>query len=98
MIRRPPRSTLFPYTTLFRSPAADDPEAAAREHGAPVAHGHAVVEDGDGDLLLRLPPERLEGRDAELHGRRGPWPWLEAARDVPAVDVNLERLAAVLPA
>src|SRR5256885_12721375 len=26
MIRRPPRSTLFPYTTLFRS---DDPELAA---------------------------------------------------------------------
>src|SRR3712207_7688506 len=24
MIRRPPRSTLFPYTTLFRSFAADD--------------------------------------------------------------------------
>src|SRR2546429_1267490 len=23
MIRRPPRSTLFPYTTLFRSPMAD---------------------------------------------------------------------------
>src|SRR2546426_7211865 len=23
MIRRPPRSTLFPYTTLFRSPATD---------------------------------------------------------------------------
>src|SRR3712207_7169898 len=29
MIRRPPRSTLFPYTTLFRSQAAD---AAARDH------------------------------------------------------------------
>src|SRR5215471_20924194 len=29
MIRRPPRSTLFPYTTLFRSPAA--PTAPARE-------------------------------------------------------------------
>src|SRR5690242_21120303 len=28
MIRRPPRSTLFPYTTLFRSGAANrDPEA-----------------------------------------------------------------------
>src|SRR5256885_7158371 len=26
MIRRPPRSTLFPYTTLFRSPAPDGPE------------------------------------------------------------------------
>src|SRR3989449_4260457 len=25
MIRRPPRSTLFPYTTLFRSVNADDP-------------------------------------------------------------------------
>src|SRR5437667_1936350 len=24
MIRRPPRSTLFPYTTLFRSPTARD--------------------------------------------------------------------------
>src|SRR5258708_23816695 len=24
MIRRPPRSTLFPYTTLFRSPYGDD--------------------------------------------------------------------------
>src|SRR2546425_9836424 len=27
MIRRPPRSTLFPYTTLFRSPA-EGPDAA----------------------------------------------------------------------
>src|SRR5687768_18622909 len=26
MIRRPPRSTLFPYTTLFRSGVADDPD------------------------------------------------------------------------
>src|SRR2546426_3639880 len=25
MIRRPPRSTLFPYTTLFRSPCPDAP-------------------------------------------------------------------------
>src|SRR5258708_14059205 len=29
MIRRPPRSTLFPYTTLFRS---RDPDAAVRRH------------------------------------------------------------------
>src|SRR3712207_7639900 len=27
MIRRPPRSTLFPYTTLFRSPTIDNPFA-----------------------------------------------------------------------
>src|SRR2546425_13279242 len=30
MIRRPPRSTLFPYTTLFRSQRAVTPEIAAR--------------------------------------------------------------------
>src|SRR5256885_9282357 len=35
MIRRPPRSTLFPYTTLFRSP----PVAPARERRHPVRHG-----------------------------------------------------------
>ena len=29
MIRRPPRSTLFPYTTLFRSPEVDDNSAEA---------------------------------------------------------------------
>src|SRR2546429_6922963 len=32
MIRRPPRSTLFPYTTLFRSPR---PSAPARGFAAP---------------------------------------------------------------
>src|SRR2546428_9367343 len=46
MIRRPPRSTLFPYTTLFRSTAAGlerDPEGAVegpvgREGGGALAH------------------------------------------------------------
>src|SRR5574341_1999147 len=31
MIRRPPRSTLFPYTTLFRSPARCWPPPCTRE-------------------------------------------------------------------
>src|SRR2546421_5605246 len=37
MIRRPPRSTLFPYTTLFRSPRSRGPSdtAAAQFHGCP---------------------------------------------------------------
>src|SRR5256886_13282067 len=34
MIRRPPRSTLFPYTTLFRSHQFGDDNGFAREHGA----------------------------------------------------------------
>src|SRR5256885_6635893 len=47
MIRRPPRSTLFPYTTLFRSPhAADlvspvfagDGECGRRQHQEPPPH------------------------------------------------------------
>src|SRR2546425_8610812 len=43
MIRRPPRSTLFPYTTLFRSPVgrAQQPRpgrAVDRERGWPQAH------------------------------------------------------------
>src|SRR3989454_5364087 len=33
MIRRPPRSTLFPYTTLFRSRAGRSRGAAARPRG-----------------------------------------------------------------
>src|SRR5256886_4479556 len=35
MIRRPPRSTLFPYTTLFRSPdrLADRPDVVRRDLG-----------------------------------------------------------------
>src|SRR5258705_3478535 len=38
MIRRPPRSTLFPYTTLFRSRGARAPPAI--RFGAEVAPGH----------------------------------------------------------
>src|SRR2546422_5264139 len=36
MIRRPPRSTLFPYTTLFRSPAPERPR-----RGCPARQGAA---------------------------------------------------------
>src|SRR3712207_7590232 len=52
MIRRPPRSTLFPYTTLFRSqlrmtPIAEQPQQARRrsrldEHGGPRPVGRAA--------------------------------------------------------
>src|SRR5256885_10900619 len=42
MIRRPPRSTLFPYTTLFRSRAARPPAARRRRLRAHArAHGAA---------------------------------------------------------
>src|SRR2546422_9007649 len=34
MIRRPPRSTLFPYTTLFRSPSRLHHRTTSRRHNA----------------------------------------------------------------
>src|SRR2546426_7105823 len=43
MIRRPPRSTLFPYTTLFRSHQVV--EAEARHEDAAAATGADVLED-----------------------------------------------------
>src|SRR2546428_6142303 len=47
MIRRPPRSTLFPYTTLFRSVGGD------REPGARPLHHRGVPRgrQGRGDIL-----------------------------------------------
>src|SRR2546422_11095332 len=41
MIRRPPRSTLFPYTTLFRSRAAATCDGGRLRHGEPGARGVA---------------------------------------------------------
>src|SRR2546425_5087863 len=41
MIRRPPRSTLFPYTTLFRSPQSERDAPERRVVGQDRAHGHA---------------------------------------------------------
>src|SRR3712207_7338917 len=48
MIRRPPRSTLFPYTTLFRSHVrgGGEPRFQARPRGA-VEQAHDPLDDGD---------------------------------------------------
>src|SRR3712207_8448949 len=47
MIRRPPRSTLFPYTTLFRSSLRDNADELAeimtREGGKPFIENHDEV-------------------------------------------------------
>src|SRR3712207_9290261 len=43
MIRRPPRSTLFPYTTLFRSGRAADPAGADLDRRGDVVEG--LLED-----------------------------------------------------
>src|SRR2546422_4304506 len=67
MIRRPPRSTLFPYTTLFRSPIGPTPLSSptsvdfvsiSRTHGASSA-GSAPPE----------PATRSEEHTSELQSR-----------------------------
>src|SRR3989442_9737638 len=41
MIRRPPRSTLFPYTTLFRSMVNCNPETVSTDYDTSDRHGNA---------------------------------------------------------
>src|SRR5256885_12664011 len=45
MIRRPPRSTLFPYTTLFRSLAGDEQRAFLADLGLKEPAIHRVLND-----------------------------------------------------
>src|SRR5438270_10056908 len=52
MIRRPPRSTLFPYTTLFRS-VGGLPEAAARRREVDGVGVAGVGGDADGPAAHR---------------------------------------------
>src|SRR2546422_6530636 len=47
MIRRPPRSTLFPYTTLFRSHYANALRLLVAEHAAEVARVVLIASDVD---------------------------------------------------
>src|SRR2546426_6565861 len=53
MIRRPPRSTLFPYTTLFRSLLAEQNATVAlqvAQHGYVMENGRIVL-DGDAKTI-----------------------------------------------
>src|SRR5690625_6496487 len=82
MIPRPPRSTLFPYTTLFRSPAPPGPESAplpgaARAHRGHLAAGadrseeHTSELQSRGHLVCRLLLEKKkEIRHSKTQGER----------------------------
>src|SRR5256885_3685116 len=77
MIRRPPRSTLFPYTTLFRSPEDEQQREQREEQSARV---EAVLptrapdevrgpdpEDDRADARCRLPEDRKSTRLNSSH-------------------------------
>src|SRR3712207_8572458 len=55
MIRRPPRSTLFPYTTLFRSPLAQCAEGALGQP-ADTELAHQRLRPMMIGLVVLLPP------------------------------------------
>src|SRR3712207_7940302 len=81
MIRRPPRSTLFPYTTLFRSPvllrAAADGRAAGGAAARPGRYGPARRgrranrrRRAAGLASAPLAPDRSEEHTSELQSRQ----------------------------
>src|SRR5690348_18014959 len=70
MIRPPPRSTLFPYTTLFRSCkelGADDVESVGPGHGVRRLRTGKCVPPGTGDLGGTHLPDRKSTRLNSSH-------------------------------
>src|SRR6266704_5826417 len=67
MIRRPPRSTLFPYTTLFRSLCADQPDRRRRDAGTRDRHLLQSTENP----YTRVDPRRTSRCNNGLLHRRG---------------------------
>src|SRR2546430_15672853 len=82
MIRRPPRSTLFPYTTLFRSPRPQIRElrrdalgAGVEDRGGGAGVGPKVGTGGDGGAGGE------KETNAECGTRNAELPWKVARRD-----------------
>src|SRR2546427_7836886 len=82
MIRRPPRSTLFPYTTLFRSFALT---AAGRSTAAFHDHTHAGPRARNG---LLWPRADLEGARIEALARARGAPGGEVGQHTQVVDLE----------
>src|SRR2546422_4533474 len=70
MIRRPPRSTLFPYTTLFRSPRKIAESAGVRVNAlnAEMATENAIVRANCRNKIPVVPGDRKSTRLNSSHG------------------------------
>src|SRR2546422_4213393 len=91
MIRRPPRSTLFPYTTLFRSVVHRDPFHLATTELATVLGGRELHRVGDVVAERGVGARvRQEQADPELRRRGGE----EAARKQAGAGGSAEKRAA----
>src|SRR2546430_11225470 len=69
MIRQPPRSTLFPYTTLFRSHLRPLPVPLKPPPLAKPSFVHVIVEDGDLSTRVRGAVVRSEEHTSELQSQ-----------------------------
>src|SRR6201989_3692514 len=73
MIRRPPRSTLFPYTTLFRSPPTRCPKIIAKASQSSADAGmlrseeHTSELQSRRDLVCRLLLEKKNKADGSVY-------------------------------
>src|SRR6202012_6257902 len=77
MIRRPPRSTLFPYTTLFRSRvptwcSSPRERAAAPAPAVPRSEEHTSELQSHSDLVCRLLLEKKKNIEVSRPHRRPP--------------------------
>src|SRR3712207_8660128 len=83
MIRRPPRSTLFPYPTLFRSSPTKNRTFSLQDRSAPERHttassrrlahtqsGRSLLDGGAGRLPQWIPACRSEEHTSELQSRQ----------------------------
>src|SRR2546427_4354858 len=66
MIRRPPRSTLFPYTTLFRSLPRHEPARSNQGDGEALRRQHAEAQIGNAWSGSVGAGTRLYGDEPEL--------------------------------
>src|SRR2546426_3563431 len=65
MIRRPPRSTLFPYTTLFRSSSTTHNKAASRRGSRQIGQGSSSARFPHAPHAMTCPRTRLMARSEE---------------------------------
>src|SRR5436190_11706419 len=86
MIRRPPRSTLFPYTTLFRSQREAQAQPDLESWGAPRiferlpcqnsrrSEEHTSELQSHSDLVCRLLLEKKKKKKKKLHSTTNNYP------------------------
>src|SRR2546428_7970736 len=102
MIRRPPRSTLFPYTTLFRSPhgpiPANVPNRITRsQYSCGRSEEHTSELQSRSDLVCRLLLEKKKKKN--MNRSSGPTMYYETRENLGCSRIAIaERRSALSPA